>query len=299
MLRSRAVVAVPFTASAYPERLRTLPDAAPLLLVRGDPAVLRRRAVAIVGARAATAYGLEVARRLAGPLAAAGIVIISGLARGIDSAAHREALVAGGLTIAFQACGPDRTYPAGHRDLADEVCASGAVVTEMPPGTPPRPAYFPLRNRLISGLAEIVIVVEARARSGSLVTARCALDQGRDVMAVPGPITAPTSEGPNRLLADGARPVLGPDDVFRELGIEPPAATNPTKGAAPVAASRREGSRERAILRSLAREPATKDALAHRLEVSPEVLALDLIELELAGRVGLDRDGRLRMLRSS
>jgi DNA processing protein len=265
-----------------------------LLLVRGRADILHARGVAIVGARAATVYGLGVARDLAAALASAGVLVISGLARGVDAAAHRAALDAGGSTLAFSACGPERTYPAEHADLAREICEGGAVVTEMPPGTPPRSAYFPLRNRLIAGLAEIVVVVEGRARSGSLVTARKALDQGGEVMAVPGPITAVTSRGPNLLLRDGAAPVLGPEDVLRALGIEEPVASP----APPAASAPHADVRCRAVLARLESEPVARDDLARDLGWSVGELALVMLELELAGDVQLDRDGRLHAARA-
>jgi DNA processing protein len=245
--------------------------------------------VAVVGARAATVYGLDVARELAAALASAGVVVVSGLARGIDAAAHRAALAAGGLTVAFSACGPDLVYPAEHTGLASEIATSGAVVTEMPLGTPPLPHYFPLRNRLISGLAEVVVVVEARRRSGSLLTARRALDQGRDVMAVPGPINVPTSQGPNQLLRDGARAVCGVADLLDALGLV----------AQPVRPRRVEtalGADSRVMLASLRAGPGTRDELAARLDLTAGDLAMALLELELAGLVSTDRDGRLRVL---
>jgi len=289
-------VLLPWPAAGYPERLRSLPDAAPLLLVRGEPGALLGRAVAVVGARAPTVYGIEVARRLASALARAGVVVVSGLARGIDSVAHRAALDAGGLTVAFSACGPDRVYPAEHALLADEIAAAGAVVTEMPPGTPPLPGYFPLRNRLIAGLAEIVVVVEGRPRSGSLVTARRALDQGREVMAVPGPIDAPTSQGPNELLRDGARPVTDVADVFEELGLEPPGDRTRSGDRDWQTGDAGTGELARRVLGSLRRAPCTRDALGRRLGVAPGLLSVALTELELAGRLFTDRDGRLRVV---
>ncbi len=294
LLRGIDVKALPLPSTRYPARLRELADAAPLLLIRGNPDALNARGVAIVGARAATVYGLEVARELAGELAAAGVVVISGLARGIDAAAHRGALAAGGRTLAFSACGPERIYPAQHRRLAHQICERGAVVTEMPPGTAPRPAYFPLRNRLIAGLAELVVVVEARERSGSLVTARRALDQGGEVMAVPGPINAATSRGPNLLLRDGAAPVLGAGDVLQALGLEPPVVGGSGES---VSAPEVDGT-ERAVLARLERAPASRDDLARALGWSIQELGVVVMELELAGRVRLDRDGRLRALRS-
>jgi len=289
---------VPFGADAYPERLAVLEDAPPVLAVRGDVAALGERAVAIVGSRAATAYGLHVARRVAAELGAAGVVVVSGLARGVDAAAHEACLEAGGRTLAVQACGPDRVYPAAHRRLADRIAASGAVLSEFPPGTQPRPAFFPLRNRLISALARAVVVVEARERSGSLVTARHAADQGVEVFAVPGPITAPTSVGTNTLLRDGAAPLLDAADLFAALAWPrtPRAARDGGAFARPAASSALLSEDATAILAALAHEPAASDALARRLGRPPSALAAPLVELELAGRIAADRDGRWRRL---
>jgi DNA processing protein len=287
LLARRGVRAVPIASPAYPERLRRLTDAPPLLLVRGTPALLLVRAVAIVGARAPSEPGRATARRLAFDLARAGLAIVSGLARGIDAAAHEGALEAGGATVAFQACGPERVYPAAHRALAERVAAQGALVTEFPPGTPPLPAYFPLRNRLISALAEAVIVVEARERSGSLVTARCAANQGVDVWAVPGPLGAPTSLGTNRLIQQGAGLVIEAADVLGALGIEAkPACSAPDPRSALA----------RALLRALRQRALARDDLPAALGRPPSELAAALLELELAGRVREDRDGRLRVV---
>jgi DNA processing protein len=304
---------LPLPSSAYPERLRRLDDAPPLLVVRGDPAVLRKPAVAIVGARAATHYGRSVARDLAATLARAGLVIVSGLAVGVDAAAHQGALEAGGLTVAFQACGPDRIYPVVHRRLADRIAGAGAVVSELPPGTPPRSPHFPLRNRLISASSVGVVVVEARSKSGSLITARHAADQGVDVFAVPGPITATTSQGPNRLIQEGATPVLTPDDILeplsRTLGL-PLIEHRPRDpgGAAgdPTGTGARQGAAERAragdvpatrsILAALRDTPMTRDQLARSLGVAGPDLALGLIQLELEGLVAEERDGRLHAI---
>jgi DNA processing protein len=292
-LRRARCVAVPFGSRAYPERVAQLVDAPPLLLVRGEVAALAGPCVAMVGSRAASAYGRATARRFAGAFASAGLVVVSGLAIGIDGIAHAAALDAGGRSVAVQACGPDRVYPLRHRSLAHRIAESGALVTEFPPGTPPRPAHFPLRNRLISALARAVLVVEARERSGSLVTARHAADQGVDVYAVPGPVDSPTSSGTNRLLYDGAYPALGPDEVLEDLerrGValeRRSAAAQATPAAEPVPERRR-------ILAALRDEPLTRDALARRLGSAPGRLALHLVELELAGAIVEDRDGRLR-----
>ena len=304
---------LPFSSDAYPERLRRLADAPPLLLVRGDPSVLRAPAVAIVGARAATSYGRIVARDLAATLARAGLVVVSGLAVGVDAAAHEGALEAGGLTVAFQACGPDRVYPAVHRRLADRITRAGAVVSELPPGTPPRAPHFPLRNRLISASSLAVVVVEARRRSGSLITARHAADQGVDVFAVPGPITAPTSQGPNLLIQDGATPLLTPTDILEPLsrtlslpltelqrgGSEALASesfTGKARAGGAVRRAPRDSPITQSILAALRDTPMTRDQLARRLDLSLSALALDLIRLELDGRVAEERDGRLRVI---
>ena len=282
---------LPLVSPRYPPRLRRLADPAPLLWVQGSLEALAAPCVAIVGPRAPTEYGRVVARALARALAAAGLTVVSGLARGVDAEAHAGALEAGGLTVAFQACGPDRVYPADHRRLAARIAAGGAVVSELPPGTPPRPAHFPLRNRLISGLSLAVVVVEARERSGSLVTARHAAEQGVDVLAVPGPIDAVTSRGTNRLIRDGARVLLDVRDVLETIGAEarvpPPSAGRASAGLSPLA---------RDILSRLARGPEARDTLCRGLRRPPEALAPALLELELAERIAEDRDGRLRAL---
>jgi DNA processing protein len=286
---------LPVVSPAYPPLLRELSDAAPLLFVSGRVESLSKTAVAIVGARAATVYGLSVARELGRELARAGVVVVSGLARGVDGAAHEGVLEVGGETVAVAACGPERIYPPEHRGLAGRICERGAIVTEFPPGTPPRARHFPLRNRLISGMCRITIVVEARERSGSLITVRHALDQSRDAMAVPGPIHAPTSWGPNRLIRDGAPPVLEVDDVLRELRWNPPAMRKHSGVSASDGAEappEMDGIAEE-ILEVLAREPLTRDELASRLGRSAEELSLHLLDLELADRAVEDRDGRL------
>jgi DNA processing protein len=282
-------VGVPLHSAAYPARLASLSDPAPLLLVRGDVRALSELSVAIVGARAATVYGKQVARGLAADLAREGVVIVSGLARGVDAEAHRGALEAGGRTVAVQACGIDRIYPREHRALADEIAANGAVVSELPLGEPPLRQYFPLRNRLISGLSTAVVIVEARERSGSLITANHAANQGRDVFAVPGPITAPTSVGTNRLIRDGAYVVLGADEICGELGLirEPRSRPRITCDLSGLS---------REILSALADAPASRDELARRLGRGPAEFALELIELELANRIAEDRDGRLQIV---
>ena len=315
----RALVAddvrvLPWTSPSYPERLKRLSDAPPVLLVQGDLAAIDRPCLAMVGARAATGYGREIARTLARRVAAQGVCVISGLARGIDACAHEGALAAGpaARTVAVQARGPDDVYPAGHRGLARRIRAAGALLSEFGPGVTPRRAFFPLRNRLISALSGAVLVVEARLRSGSLVTARHAADQGVEVLAIPGALGTPTAEGPNHLLRDGARIVLDESDVFAALGVTPRAEPSVAAGAGgadrsdcsagetgPGANVQRELALERSavgarIEASLCDAPATRDELAARLALAPDVLAAELARLEIAGAIEAGRDGRLR-----
>ena len=293
ILRRDCVRMLPLLSRRYPERLAHLRDPALMLFLRGRGSLelLEQPMVAIVGARAATVYGRKVARDLSRELATLGIVVISGLARGVDGMAHEGALDAGGVTLAVQACGPERIYPPEHRELASRIREAGLVLTEMPPGTPPRAPYFPLRNRLISGLASAVVVVEARLRSGSLVTARHALLQGREVLAVPGPIGAPTSEGTNQLLRDGARPCLDASDVLDALGW---GSVAPSSQVA-MGPALPDDAGAQAIVEALRDAPASRDELAQRLSLGPGEIASGLLELELAGWVAEDRDGRFRI----
>ncbi len=212
----------------YPPLLAELHDPPARLHLRGGPPdVLSRPAVAVVGARSCSAYGAQVARELAQSLAAAGVVVVSGLARGVDAEAHRGALAAGGLTVAVLGCGIDRDYPRSHAELARRIAESGLVVSEYPQGIEPSPWRFPARNRIIAGLARATVVVEARERSGALITADFALELGREVFAAPGEITSALSVGTNDLLRQGATPLLSADDVLLALGLEPVAPTVP------------------------------------------------------------------------
>lgn len=235
----------------------------------------------MVGARRATPYGLKVARMLGAELAAAGIPVVSGMARGVDAAAHEGAIEAKGPTVAVWGTGPDRIYPPEHARLAEAIVASGgALLTEYPPGTPPRRHHFPQRNRILAGLAAAVVVVEAGARSGALNTARQALEEGREVWAVPGSILSELSVGPNALLRLGARPLLVPSELVEELGGERPAVEAEEPGpASPILDAV-------PFERSL---PPDAIAAAVGMEVG-EVLAA-LLELELEGRVVRLPDG--------
>jgi len=283
----------------YPPRLDPLADAPPILLVRGDPDLLAKPAIALVGARAATQLGARTARRLGRGLAESGFVIVSGLARGIDGEAHRGALEAGGRTIAVLACGPDRIYPPEHRRVAEEILEHGALVSEMPLGTPPRATHFPLRNRLISGLSVAVIVVEARRRSGSLITVRHALNQGREVFVVPGSVEGPFAEGSNQLLREGARAVWDVGDVIEDLGgivgAAPPATPffEGRPGSAGQPAEPTGGMPVRRVLDALEPGPLDRDALQRRSGLEAGMLARVLLELDLSGRIVEERDGRI------
>ncbi len=284
--------AVPISSALYPERLRRLVDAPVLLLVRGNPGLLLVRAVAMVGARACSHYGRTVARELAAGAARAGLLVVSGLARGIDAEAHEAALAAGGASLAFLPCGIEQVYPASHRRLASALAERGAVVSEFPVGTPPRRPYFPLRNRLISALSEAVIVIEARIASGTLVTARHAANQGVDVLAVPGPVYSPTSAGPHLLLRDGAGIVTCAADLLEVFGIEArdvALAADTGSHAESGAPAQPLAARALALLRE---QPLARDALAEKLAASERELAEALLALELAGSASEDRDGR-------
>jgi DNA processing protein len=255
-----------------------------VLWVRGNPSALTSRVVAIVGSRAGSPYGLAVAERLAADLAARGIVVVSGLARGIDSAAHRGALTEKGTTVAVLGCGADVIYPSEHRDLARHIETDGAIVSELVPGTPPQKQFFPLRNRIISGLSRAVVIVEAGEKSGSLITARCALDQGRDVLAVPGNVLTARNRGGHALLKDGAKIVESADDILEELGL-------PSRRTRPV------NEPEDPVLAGLpAGETCDLDVLAERTGLASARLLPRLFELELAGvvrRVGGGRFARV------
>jgi DNA processing protein len=203
---------------SYPPLLACIADPPPVLWTLGDAGVLQRPAVAVIGSRAASPYALAVGERLAEELAGRGVVVASGLARGVDSAAHRGCLEGGGQTAAILGSGLDRIYPAEHEDLAASISKQGVLVSELGPGAPPCADHFPLRNRIISGISLAVVVVEASEKSGSLITARCALEQGRDVMAVPGSVLSGRNRGSHSLLKDGAKVVESADDILEGLG---------------------------------------------------------------------------------
>ena len=272
----------------YPPSLAAIIDPPPALWTRGSLAALDAPAVAIVGSRAASAYALDVANRLAADLAARGVVITSGLARGVDSAAHRGAVSVGGSTIAVLGCGADIIYPPEHTGLATEIETSGLVMSELAPGTPPLPQFFPQRNRIISGLSLAVVIVEAGERSGSLITARCALEQGRDVLAVPGNVLGGRNRGGHALLRDGAKIVEGADDIFEELGIR--VLPRAGEGSALVPLS---GPSDDPVLACLIPGEASDfDEIAERSGLQAARLLPRLLELELLGRIRRAGGGR-------
>jgi DNA processing protein len=298
-LERLGISVVPLTDTGYPRPLAALIDAPPVLLVRGRVGALSTPGIAIVGARAATHAARATARRLARELAVLGFTIVSGLARGIDAEAHRGALEVHGCSVGVLACGPDQIYPPEHRELAEEMIESGAVISELPLGVAPRRFHFPLRNRIISGLCQAVIVVEARRRSGSLITARHALDQGREVFVVPGSIEGPFAEGTNQLLRDGARPIRCARDVIEDLGMEERVELGTVRSTQPYA--RRGGDRgslEARVLAVLDDGPATRDELLFQAKLDAGGLASALLELELTGRIVEERDGRFHAILS-
>ena len=272
----------------YPTLLRELHDPPAGLFVRGgaDVGLLTAPAVAIVGARACSSYGAQVARLLGRELAAAGLVVVSGLARGVDGEAHRGALEAGGVTVAVLGCGVDRDYPAAHAQLAARICECGLVASEYAPGVEPAPWRFPARNRIIAGLAAATVVVEARERSGALITADFALESGREVFAVPGEITSALSNGTNALLRLGATPLTSAADVLESLGLEAPPTRMPVLG-----------DEAEQVLEALADAAAGVDDLVRGTGLDAAAVATALAELELAGAIreaeGLYRGVRL------
>jgi DNA processing protein len=278
------------TGDGYPPLLSVIVDPPPVLWCRGDPAHLQKTSVAIVGARSGSPYAQSVAEQLAHDLVARGLVVTSGLARGVDAAAHRGALAGRGTTVAVLGCGADVVYPAEHATLAADIASSGTVVSEFAPATRPRPEFFPRRNRLISGLSRAVVVIEAGEKSGSLITARCALDQGRDVLAVPGTVLSGRSKGSNALIRDGARLVETAEDVLEELGLRDPRNARmhqqTTEHPECAIAACTELHEPDPVLRALADgEIRDLDQISAASGLTAPAILARLCELELAGQV--------------
>ncbi len=282
------------TDAAYPTLLKTLPDAPAALFGRGDARLLQEPQLAIVGSRSPTGGGLANARAFARHLSTQGFVITSGLALGIDAAAHRGALSANGATIAVMGTGPDMIYPREHLALSEDIVQSGGLlVSEWPPGTMARKEHFPRRNRLISGMAEGVLVVEASLQSGSLITARLAAEQGREVFAIPGSIHNPLSRGAHRLIRDGAKLVETGQDIFEELAASlgarlrliTPDEAGENSGTAHAGAPSALDPEQQQLLNHLGFDPQSADALIALSGLTPAEVSSILLMLELAGYV--------------
>jgi DNA processing protein len=287
-LRELGIRIIRWGRKEYPNFLANIADPPPLLYIKGAFVQEDERAVAVVGSRNASAYGLNVCKRLCRDLAWQGWTVVSGMARGIDSAAHSGALAGNGRTLAVMGTGLDVVYPRENRKLSESIAASGAILTEFPLGTPPEPGNFPLRNRLISGLSLGVVVVEATAKSGSLITARMALEQDRQVFAVPGPIGQQGVEGPHRLIKEGAKLVERAEDVIEELlpmlsrtslGEAAESREPPTIGQPELD----EG--ERRLWDILGMEPLHIDAIARQVGINVSQAAEILLNLEVRGLV--------------
>lgn len=265
---------------AYPALLRNIFDPPAILYLRGQ-LPLSDRFIAMVGARKATSYGLQVAEKLAGELALQGVCVVSGMARGIDSAAHRGVLLKKGQTIAVLGCGVDEIYPPENRKLKEQIEINGAVISEYPLGTKPLPVYFPLRNRIISGLSHGTVVVEAAEKSGSLITVDQALEQGREVFAVPGNITSKLSKGPHKLIRQGAKIVDNINDILEEFGWLP-AEDNP---ALQMAVNAQLTLEENLLYRHLSFEPMHIESLIGLTEMPSAKVSSILVFMELKGLV--------------
>jgi DNA processing protein len=278
---------VPFFDPDYPALLACIPDPPPVLWVRGDFAALTAPSVAVIGSRAASPYALQIGRRLAAELAERGIVIVSGLARGVDSAAHEGCLAARGRTVAVIGSGLDNVYPREHEALADRIAVTGLIVSELAPGAKPLPEHFPLRNRIISGISLAVVVVEASEKSGSLITAGCALRQGRDVMAVPGSVLSGRNRGSHALLKDGAKVVETADDILEDLGWSvPPGPKGSDERGSKVAA------RDPLLARMDVGEIYALDDLVEATGTPASKLLPRLMQLELLGLIEAPGGGR-------
>ena len=278
-LQALGCAAISRLHAAYPSRLAEIFDPPPVLYVKGELAEGDQEALAIVGTRGASAYGKMAAERIAGDLARAGVTIVSGLALGVDTAAHRAAIAAGGRTIAVLGNGLDRVYPSQNTQLSAQIAQHGALVTEFPLGIKPDAMNFPRRNRIISGLTWGTLVVEAGDRSGALITAAFAAEQGREVLAVPGSIFSPKSKGTNALIRDGATPVAAAEDVLAELqpGREPRQLT--VADIVPLDET------ERALLNVLSSEPIHIDEVAREASLPMSLVSSALAMMELKGIV--------------
>lgn len=263
----------------YPQRLKEIDQPPPVLYIRGEYLPDDLFAVAIVGTRRVTPYGRQITEELSSFLAANGMTVISGLARGVDAVAHQTALKAGGRSIAVLGSGVDKIYPPEHRGLAEQMMARGAIVSDYAPGTPPEASNFPPRNRIISGLSLAVVVVEAAETSGALITAEFAAEQGREVFAVPGSLLAPQSKGTNRLIQNGALPLLSVDDLMQTLDITRVGEQKAARKIMPADAI------EAKLLTVLSNEPMQIDEIRNQSELPIEKVSAALVLMELKGIV--------------
>ena len=278
-ITSQGIHILTWADETYPARLREIEQPPPVLYIRGEYLQDDLFAVAVVGTRRITQYGRQITEELGTFLAVNGITVVSGLARGVDSAAHTSALKAGGRTIAILGSGVDRIYPPEHRELASRIMTRGALISDYAPGTEPESSNFPPRNRIISGLSLAVVIVEAGETSGALITAGFAAEQGREVFAVPGSILAPQSKGTNRLIQTGAQPLLTPEDLLQALNLSHPSEQKSARRLLPV------DNLESQILKIMGDEPAHVDELRNRSGLPIEQVSAALVLLELKGLV--------------
>lgn len=269
------------TDADYPSLLAEISDPPPLLFGLGDRSVLSDSdyRAAIVGARKASRYGLSQATRIAGELVAAGVVVVSGLALGIDAAAHEGALIAGGKTIAVLGCGPDRVYPRRNWRIAERIARNGLILSEFPTGTGAMPGHFPQRNRIVAGLCQATLVIEAALASGSLISAKLAAGEGRDVLALPGLVTNPEARGCHQLIRDGALLMESAEDVLAELGLGGPLSRLPNMAGAGLSPE------QQALLAMLAQGPMSVDELVSLTDDRLDQLTVNLVTLEVLGLV--------------
>lgn len=278
-IQAQGIQVVAWGDENYPVRLREIDNAPPVLYVRGSLEIEDEWSVAIVGTRRITAYGRQVAERIATKLANSGITVVSGLALGVDTVAHQSALETGGRTLAVLGCGVDRIYPPNNRHLAERILESGALVSDYAPGTPPEASNFPPRNRIISGLSLATVVVEAGEKSGALITADFAVEQGREVFAVPGNVFSPQSWGPNRLIQNGAHPLLDPQEILDQLDLTRVVAQSEARVVLPANAT------EAQLFGVLGHEPLHVDEIRAKTDLPIEQVTATLALMELKGMV--------------
>ncbi|WP_456447010.1 DNA-processing protein DprA [Thiolapillus sp.] len=292
---------LPLTSPAYPATLSALPDAPVGLFVHGRADLLNSPQIAMVGSRNPSRGGEQTAGDFALHFASSGLTVTSGLAMGIDTASHRGALAGGGATIAVMATGLDRVYPASNRDLAHEIAANGALVSEFPPGTSPRRGHFPRRNRIISGLSLGVLVVEAALKSGSLITARLAGEQSREVFAIPGSIHNPLARGCHRLIREGAKLVETAADILEELAPSLHPYLLDSEEAKPgkdVSLADNSGSQYPELIQAMGHDPVSTDTLVERTGFTPEAVSSMLLLLEMEGRVSSEPGGLFALIKT-